>query len=269
MKKGQDIAVPFPGLQLVHHNLPGFHKKEVNLTSHLLFLPLQGEISLKAEGRTFAAGPGRMLYLPPGMPHSFVSSQSQGERLIALIEPKLWTKKGGAVLPALAAPLNQLVKEVLFYLLLSPKTKYVESLLGVLVETLGESLDLVSESESLGRMEHMEARVRDPRVATALEFMRTHHAKAISMNEVAKKSGLSLRSLNRLVFEQTGFTPRKALICYRVTKAQELLLTPGASVTAVAFEVGYGSLSQFISAFRSVTGQLPSEYAKLAGFRRS
>jgi len=35
-------------------------------------------------------------------------------------------------------------------------------------------------------------------------------------------------------------------------------------VTETAFAVGYQSLSQFISAFRQLTGQIPSEYARMA-----
>ena len=38
-----------------------------------------------------------------------------------------------------------------------------------------------------------------------------------------------------------------------------------ASVTEAAFEVGYASLSQFITVFRQVTGKLPSA---VAGYRR-
>lgn len=43
-----------------------------------------------------------------------------------------------------------------------------------------------------------------------------------------------------------------------------LLKTSGNSVTDVAYEVGYQSLSQFIATFRKITGRLPSEYLRSA-----
>lgn len=267
MKKGLDISVNFPGLYLVHHNLPGFLKQELSFKDHLLFIPIQGEISLDVSDRTFTLGPGRMLYLPPNVRHSLASSRFQGERLIALVDQKLWDKRIGKAFSASVIPLSQLVKEIIFYLLLRPKTKHLDSLLSVFAETLGEILDLTPKFEDARIMEHLESRVQDFRTILALNYMKANFSRSISMNEVAKKAGLSLRSLNRLILQETGFTPRSALIRYRISKAQELLLTPGASVTAVALDVGYSSLSQFISAFRSVTGQLPSEYAKLASFR--
>lgn len=85
----------------------------------------------------------------------------------------------------------------------------------------------------------------------------------ISIDEMAKQSGLSSRNLNRLMLQEIGLTPKQLLITVRIEKAQELLQKPGASVTDVALSVGYNSLSQFIAAFRSQTGQLPSEVARI------
>lgn len=81
------------------------------------------------------------------------------------------------------------------------------------------------------------------------------------MTEIAKRSGLSVRSLNRLFLEQLSMTPKQVLSQYRVSKAKELLLD-GASVTDACFSVGYQSLTQFISIFRQLTGQLPSEFSR-------
>jgi AraC-like DNA-binding protein len=65
------------------------------------------------------------------------------------------------------------------------------------------------------------------------------------------------------MLQEMGMTPKQFLIAARIEKAQELLLKPGSSVLNVALEVGYSSMSQFIAAFRSQTGQLPSEVARI------
>ncbi len=260
MKKGKDVSAKFSGLYLVHQNIPGYLKSNVVLDQHLLFIPLQGEIAISIGSETLKLGQGRMLYVPPNTSHSFTSSKHQGERLIILIDKKLWKSTGGPQLKAMTLPLNQLTREILFYLLLNPKTKYSQSLVGVFTETLYESFNHVSESISENSINHIESKVQDSRVAAALEYMKTNYSNSISMNEVARKSGLSLRSLNRLVLEETGLSPRHILIRYRIAHACELLMGRKKSVTEVALEVGYQSLSQFISSFRSVTGKLPSEF---------
>jgi AraC-like DNA-binding protein len=56
-----------------------------------------------------------------------------------------------------------------------------------------------------------------------------------------------------------GMTPKQAVTLCRVREAQRLLKLGRATVTDVAFEVGYASVSQFITTFRRVTGRLPSE----------
>ena len=50
----------------------------------------------------------------------------------------------------------------------------------------------------------------------------------------------------------------------RVEKARNLLLDPNRSVSEVAFDVGFQSLSQFNRAFRRIAGESPRDYrAKL------
>jgi AraC-like DNA-binding protein len=272
MKKGKDVSAKFSGLYLVHQNLPGYFRNKVILEQHLLFIPLCGEIALTVAGETLKLGHGRMLYLPPNTPHSFSSSKFQGERLIVLIEQKLWKKKGTTKFKPSVLPLNQLTRELLFYLLLNPKSPYSKSLVEVLTETLIESLCHMTQSSTEDSIDHIESKVRDFRVMAALEYMKSNYSNALSMSVVARKAGLSLRSLNRLVLEETTLSPRHVLIRYRIARACELLMERNKSVTEVALEVGYNSLSQFIASFRSVTGKLPSEFSSqgkgLASYRR-
>jgi len=82
------------------------------------------------------------------------------------------------------------------------------------------------------------------------------------MQSVAQEAGLSLRNLNRLFLEQVGLAPKQALTQYRVAAAKHRLLK-GSTVTDAALASGYKSLAQFITVFRRLTGQLPSEVARV------
>ena len=63
-----------------------------------------------------------MIYLPPQTPHAFDSNQHQGERLICMVDEKLWKKAKGPKSAPRVLMTSQLCKEILFYLLLNQKT---------------------------------------------------------------------------------------------------------------------------------------------------
>jgi hypothetical protein len=92
----------------------------------VLFIPLQGEIKILLRSGSMVAGPGKMLYVPPKASLNFQASEALGERLVCLIDQTPWRavtpfQSGPAMCPA-----HQLCKELLFYLLLNPKTKVGE-----------------------------------------------------------------------------------------------------------------------------------------------
>jgi AraC-like DNA-binding protein len=158
-------------------------------------------------------------------------------------------------------PAHQLCKEFLFYLLLNPKTKYAKSLVSTFIQILAESLKSPQQA-SLLEVIHLDAKVRDERVRKALLIFHRDHPTRVRMTAVAREAGLSLRNLNRLVREEAGLSPKQVLTHYRITAAKERLLA-GSTVTEAAFASGYESLGQFITMFRRLTGQLPSQVARL------
>jgi AraC-like DNA-binding protein len=260
MRKGQDISVSLPGLYLVHHNIPAKEVSRHSHPEHLLFIPLQGEIRLETPTDVYALGPGKMLYLPAKTEHAFQSSETQGERLIGLIQTSLWKKAEAGKHAASIFPANQLVKELCFYLLLNPKTRHAKPLAQALVHTLSEALE-----GSAGGFQtaHLAGKSRDPRIQRALQDLESRLDDAVSMDQIARSAGLSVRNFNRLFLIELGLTPKAAHTQFRIHRAKELLSTGKRSVTEVALEVGYPSLSQFIPVFRRATGQLPSEFARL------
>lgn len=261
MKRGKDIAAEFGDLYLVHQNVPG--KRHINLShsSHILFIPLQGEIDIVIEREEFKVGPGHMLFLPNDILHSFDSSTLSGERLIAMINGRNPLVEKLKYFTPVILPLSQLVKEILFYLLLHPRTSNSKSLVSVFIETLVESLEAQGVASILAT-DHLAGKIKDERIRKVVFFVKDNFSEQISTEVLAKHAGLSSRNLNRLMLQEIGITPKQFLISTRIEEAQKLLQKHGSTVTEVALEVGYASLSQFIAAFRSQTGQLPSEVAR-------
>jgi AraC-like DNA-binding protein len=80
-----------------------------------------------------------------------------------------------------------------------------------------------------------------------------------SLAEIARGSGASARTLERLYLESTGMTFGKWRQQLRLMHALRLL-GAGAKVTHAALEAGYSTPSAFIVAFRREFGTTPSRY---------
>jgi hypothetical protein len=176
MRRGKDISTQFKNLYVIHQNIPGKKAQVSGFEQHLLFIPLQGEISIQADVTRYSFGPGQMLYLAPGVPHTFSSSSQGGERLIAMLSSRAITNSPKAI----RLPLSHFIKELLFYLLLHPKTKNPGSLVSVLEETL---LEILEQGSASGDVDHLEGKVTDPRVRQVLELMRNSIGRKTSMDE--------------------------------------------------------------------------------------
>ncbi len=254
MRTGADRSARLGGLYVVHQNVPGKRTRDLSFPEPILFFPLRGEIEVTTATGVHKLGPGRMLFLPGGVVHSLRSSEAEGERLIALMDPKLWRPYAKLAREATYLALSPLLRELLFHLLLEPEAALRTTLVRAFAGTLAESL---ARAHSGGDIEAVGARAADGRLRKAIAFLAERFADEAPLEGAAKRAGLSPRSFHRLSVTELGLAPKELLIRFRVAKAREMLAT-GASVTDVAFAVGYRSLSAFIAAFRSRTGHLPS-----------
>lgn len=245
---------------IIHQKIPGQEVGRHQHAEHEFFLPLQGEITVNYDGKEAKAGPGRMLYVPPDLDHSFSSAaQGSGERVIWLIDQKTWAKHVRGKFPPSSFPINALAKELVFYLLIHREAQGAKYFIAALVESLFESLQSAELEKKNISSDHLAGRISDARIQRAMELMEKELG-AISLSEVAKRSGLSLRNFNRLFLKEAGLGPKDYLLLRRVEKAKWLLRETKMTVTDIALEVGYNSLSKFIATFKRLEGVLPSDY---------
>lgn len=257
MKQDTDIAVKLPGILIIHQKIKGREKGSHIHDEHEIFLPLQGEISIKSAGKAILAGPGKMIYIPPKTEHTFHSKSSNlGERLILIVDNKKWKDLGGEKHELKSSPVSQLCKEILFHLIIHPKTKASNSLLETLIITFSEMLEEKQEAD----IQSLKYHTKDERIVRALDYIEKNASKDFSMDDLSSHSGMSLRTMNRLFMTEVNMTPKEVMTFFRMEEAKKLLKQQSLSVTDVAFEVGYKSLSQFITTFRRLTGVLPSDY---------
>jgi AraC-like DNA-binding protein len=106
---------------------------------------------------------------------------------------------------------------------------------------------------------------RSPELRRALALTDERLATEVQLEDIASDVGLAPRSLARRFEDEAGMTWRAVLRRMRVLRAVERLAAGEDSITTIAHEVGYTSLSAFNAAFRELTGRTPTQYR--ASFR--
>ncbi|WP_086739985.1 GlxA family transcriptional regulator [Streptomyces glaucescens] len=95
-----------------------------------------------------------------------------------------------------------------------------------------------------------------------LRWLDDHCDKALTLEDIAARAGMSTRTLNRRFREQTGTTPLQWLHRARVRRAQYLLETTAYPVERIAEQAGFGSPTAFRERFRRVVGTSPQGYRR-------
>jgi AraC family transcriptional regulator len=95
------------------------------------------------------------------------------------------------------------------------------------------------------------------RVDRAVQLIETAFGQALTLADLANAAALSPFYFARAFRRFVGIPPHRYLTAVRLRHAARLL-DEGASVTFTCYEVGFGSLSHFVTAFRKRFGVVPS-----------
>jgi two-component system response regulator YesN len=100
-----------------------------------------------------------------------------------------------------------------------------------------------------------------PLVARAAAFIHENFSRSMSLETTAYALGISPNRLSRIFSEETGKGFSDYLIDYRIEKAKEMLLQPGASIKQVSMSCGYPDPNYFSRLFKKVTGLTPTSFS--------
>jgi AraC-like DNA-binding protein len=106
----------------------------------------------------------------------------------------------------------------------------------------------------------------DGRALRVARRLRENPGEAMPIHRLARGSGASRRTLERLFSKETGMSLGRWRQQARLLHAMRLL-ADGGSVTSIALDVGYQSPSAFIAAFSGALGTTPGRYYRSAGER--
>jgi AraC-like DNA-binding protein/quercetin dioxygenase-like cupin family protein len=214
-----------------------------------LVYAVSGVMQVETPHAAWLVPPTRAIWLPPNMPHGIEMRGTVAMRTLYLtpVDPEGRLAKCRAL--EVAPLLRELILHIVRLGMLRQDNPEHERLGGLLIDLLA-----VDESPPLDL-----PLPKDPRARGLAERVLANPGDERTLADLAKGSGASLRTLQRLFFSETGL-PLEAWRCRARMQQGVVALSAGASVTAAGLEAGYQSPSAFIAAFRRAFGVTPGRY---------
>ncbi|GIO32553.1 MULTISPECIES: response regulator transcription factor [Paenibacillus] len=127
-------------------------------------------------------------------------------------------------------------------------------------EAFGAALDQMYTQLQLTR----KGKFKDP-IEEAKAFIDLHLSEEVTLEEVAKRVGLTRTYFSALFKKMTGETFVHYRIKKRIEEARKLLAVPTLTITDIAVQVGYEDYPHFTKTFKNFVGMSPSEYRSSFG----
>ncbi|PAD29842.1 helix-turn-helix domain-containing protein [Paenibacillus sp. 7523-1] len=154
-----------------------------------------------------------------------------------------------------------------------PSLEYVESLIAVMIEEYHGQLQgyqtmLLSRFTELVvyLSRHYDTQEKGMEgnhlmhLANAISYMEDHYLEPLTLEEIAGKSSISVRHLNRIFRSYYQMTPIAYMLTLRLERACSLLKHSGLTITQISYECGFNDSNYFTRQFRKAYGVSPKVY---------
>ncbi len=243
-----------------------------------ILYPIEEGYTVKIGAEENVLVPGDILIVPPGTIHSYTPPED-GERIFILFDNKLLFRFSSmhqivqnlqpyllvsqTAYPLLNEKLQQLLQDVIREY--DENTAYSE---GMIWSRLLEFFTLLGRT-NIYRATHTQNFPQDKRQEYVAKFMEVcnyitdHLDEEINTDCLAEIAGFSKFHFSRLFKEFTGLSSHEYLTQRRLEAAELLLANPDLSITEVAMQSGFNSLSTFTRVFKTEKDMTPSAFREM------
>lgn len=271
----RDAANP-PAFEVFHNTVTDGYPEHWH-TEIEIIMPTRGEYEVVAGKDSYSLKEGDIIMINSGVVHG-MKFVSKGERIVMLVDPDCVENQEEMETIFLRLPAIYFKKadeEDPFYLFLRSQilelVREYDNGGAVMTQKICTGIrDLFSEfgrkgfsdanaQNTFGAMkqqEYIEA------VLSACRYINVHYMENLSLEEVAAVSGFSKFHFTRIFKQYMNMTFYEYLNSKRVKRAEELLYEKKMSITDVAMNSGFSSLSAFNRTFKTVKKCSPSDYRR-------
>ncbi len=234
----------------------------------------EGDIKYVCESCIYHLNYGDIILIPPGKFHMSVITRESThyKRHVFYLYPSAFDSVGHG---ALTSFLNR-IKDIDIYTFSSPESRHkFMDLLARLKEIFGKEPSALEDALSLSYFLQffylLNQKDCQPKSETSSlpenilmlqQYIDQNFSQLSSVSQVAEHFFYSREYVSRLFRKYFDTTISDYIMKRRISESQSLIMQ-GLPIIDIAYMVGFGSLSTFIRAFRSVTNMTPSKYRKL------
>lgn len=241
-----------------------------------IIMPLENSYMVDCNGHNFNLSVGDILVICPGVMHHLYASK--GRRIIFQAEISNINpfKELEAVLSIISPALlitpenSPTIYKDLHYYMMEIATEYINNISlseSAIYARLTEILVLIgrNHTENPSRFDVGISKQKEyiDKFMNICNYINVHCTEDLSLDKMAALAGYSKYHFTRLFKQFTNISFYKYINLKRIAIAEKLLVDPNISVTDVALQSGFTSLSAFIRMFKLVNNCTPSDFRSM------
>lgn len=246
---------------------PEYHVvRESGLISHQLLYTCSGTGSLVVDGVQYPQKPGSLFYLAPKIPHEYFPIVEEEWSTCWVVfrgeySTELLRGMGFERFAYQEGLVNEEIEKIFRQMLSAAKDPIMgdERCSLLVYEYLLAVRRAFMEREKYGN------RTEENILEKTLLYMNDHYASDITLEELAKISGVSRQHFCRVFRAKMKMRPMEYLARKRISVARGLLVSTKLSVAEIGEAVGYHSLTYFGMVFKKYEGISPTDCRKRHG----
>ncbi len=250
-------------------------------------MPLRGGYTVICQNSRIDMQQGDILWIGGGVLHEILEPEDGGERLFVQYDPRILNEftEFSAIAPMSApavyvtretmAEMHEKLQDILlgalrtelapgyfkYVAIYADMMKFNTILFNALLNDQTTKAKLVIANEDQGK--HWDANHMSI-IYGSCNYIRTHSHEPLNLDIVAERTGFSKYYFSRLFKTYTQMSFVEYLNRCRVSEAERHLADPNKTVTEVAMDCGFNSLSTFNRVFKQQNNCTPAEYQRLA-----